>query len=39
MSEKKLRIVIGGEIRCKGVYENGQWADTVLMQADLRPDG
>jgi L-amino acid N-acyltransferase YncA len=20
-------------------YKNGQWADTVLMQADLRPDG
>src|ERR1700759_1070393 len=24
------KVVLAGEIRCKGVYENGQWADGAL---------
>ena len=28
------RVVLAGEIRCKGVYENGQWADGALAEIE-----
>ena len=28
------RVVLAGEIRCKGVYENGQWADGALEEIE-----
>ena len=35
---RRLGFVEVGRMPSVG-YKNGQWADTVLMQADLRPDG
>ncbi|GAA4896883.1 GNAT family N-acetyltransferase [Actinomycetospora straminea] len=35
---RRLGFVEVGRLPSVG-YKNGQWADTVLMQADLRPDG
>ena len=28
------KVVLAGEIRCKGVYENGQWADGALEEIE-----
>ncbi|KLI64906.1 methionine adenosyltransferase [Aurantiacibacter marinus] len=28
------RVVLAGEIRCKGVYENGEWADGALQEIE-----
>ena len=28
------RVVLAGEIRCKGVYENGEWADGALEEIE-----
>ena len=28
------RVVLAGEIRCKGVYENGEWADGALAEIE-----
>jgi S-adenosylmethionine synthetase len=28
------RVVLAGEIRCKGVYENGRWADGALAEIE-----
>ncbi len=33
------RVVLAGEIRCKGVYENGEWADGALEEIEAAVRG